>query len=78
MHVYTKKRVQREVLVGLVCDRCKREVPRDAPAFGEALRHHAVAGFGSVFGDGNMVECDLCEHCFKELIGPFCRVRAVH
>lgn len=38
--------------------------------------HHIdfVGGYGSVFGDRNRVQCDLCQHCLKEVIGPFARI----
>ncbi len=58
----------------LVCDRCGREItPEEHSEWGEALRLRFTGGYGSVFGDGSRVEADLCQHCVKELIGPFCR-----
>ena len=32
------------------------------------------AGYGSIFGDRNKVEIDLCQRCMKELLGPWLRV----
>lgn len=65
---------QREETI-LVCDRCGREVmPDEYSEWNEALRLRFTGGYGSVFGDGAGVEADLCQHCVKELVGPFCRI----
>jgi len=32
------------------------------------------AGYESVFGDGNLVEADFCQHCLKDLLGQWLRV----
>lgn len=31
-------------------------------------------GYHSIFGDGNVVEMDLCQHCVKEVLGQWIRV----
>jgi len=38
--------------------------------------HHIdfTGGYGSIFGDGNSVRCDLCQHCLRDLIRPFARI----
>lgn len=62
--------VQREEVVSVICDRCKGEFEDEIQEF-----HHIrfTGGYGSVFGDGSRVECDLCQRCLKELVGEFCR-----
>lgn len=66
-----------EVPIELNCDRCGRVVPAsDAVEWQEALQLRFTGGFGSVFGDGARVAVDLCQHCVKELLGPYCRVEA--
>lgn len=68
-----KTEVQEET--ALVCDRCGREImPDEHSEWSEALRLRLTGGYGSVFGDGSRVEADLCQHCVKKLIGPFCRI----
>lgn len=60
----------------IVCDRCSRELRMNAPDF-EHQEHLAIrfrAGSDSVFGDGSLVEADLCQHCVKEALGPWLRV----
>jgi hypothetical protein len=44
---------------------------------GEWDEHISIAfrgGYYSIFGDGNEVELDLCQHCFKEVLGQWIRV----
>ncbi|EBK2214593.1 hypothetical protein YE88_22835 [Salmonella enterica subsp. enterica serovar Schwarzengrund] len=50
------------------CDRCHFHAEKDDPEFHEFLSIDRWAGFGSVFGDGNRVKLDLCQHCVKALL----------
>lgn len=61
-------------IAGVVCDRCKGEV-RDSIELGEVLHIRLHAGLGSEWGDGNIVECDLCDACGHALLGAFAAVR---
>jgi len=63
------------------CDRChkKYKVGSDPNSCDiiEIQEFNTISfsgGFGSVFGDESHVECDLCQHCLKELIGDICRI----
>jgi hypothetical protein len=42
--------------------------------FGEMVCIESKAGYGSIFGDGKDVLVDLCQHCFKLVLGPWLRV----
>ncbi len=59
-----------------ICDRCGKEMQRDAidGEWSERLTISFRAGYGSVFGDGNIVECDLCQHCIKDLLERYLRI----
>jgi len=59
----------------IVCDRCGRETVRGETEFYEMTSIGFGAGYGSIFGDGNHVEVDLCQHCLRETLGPWLRVR---
>lgn len=72
------KKVLQEVAVSGECDRCSRKMPKDSPEFHERFSISYWAGYDSVFGDGNHVECDLCQHCVKELLGPWLKVSATN
>lgn len=36
------------------------------------------AGYGSLFGDGNLVEADICQHCLQEVFGKYLRITEDH
>lgn len=56
------------------CDRCGRLSEVDEVEFHEFACIELLAGYGSIFGDGNTVQIDLCQHCLKETLGPWLRV----
>lgn len=58
------------------CDRCGREmIPNDQDCqHQERIAVRFRAGYGSEFGDGNLVELDLCQHCVKEVLGEWLQV----
>ena len=57
------------------CDRCGKEAERGEIAFAQMRRLGFDASYDSVFGDGNRVELDLCEPCFRDVLGAWLRVR---
>jgi hypothetical protein len=56
------------------CDRCERLSELGETEFEEFVSVDHKAGCASVFGDGNQVQIDLCQHCVKELLGQWLRV----
>lgn len=56
------------------CDRCGRLSEHGDVEFHEAVSIDLKAGYGSVFGDGNEVQIDLCQHCLKLTLGRWLRV----
>ena len=68
---YKIEKVDCEVFSQFFCDRCKKEVTDDMERQ-ETYRIRFNGGYGSVFGDGSQVDCDLCQQCLYELIGEFC------
>lgn len=60
----------------LQCDRCGRTGERDGLdcEFHEFTSISYRAGYGSIFGDGNTVETDLCQHCIKEVLGRWLHI----
>ncbi|HCQ9074576.1 TPA: hypothetical protein OMI83_004068 [Klebsiella pneumoniae] len=54
-----------------VCDRCGRRAELAASEFQEFLSVDRVAGYGSVFGDGECLRLDLCQYCTKTLLGAW-------
>lgn len=60
---------------GIQCDACKitYDVHTDPNGIErqEFLHYHDQAGYGSIFGDGNFLSLDLCQHCVKKHLGNF-------
>ena len=70
-----KKSVQIDDLMAITCDHCDSYV--DDPVEVQAFFHLAkAASYGSIFGDGASIECDLCQHCVKALLGGSLRIGA--
>jgi len=74
----TKKvTITRDEFVALICDKCGRRSARsDSESVYELQEYSTITihgGYGSIFGDGDSFECDLCQHCTKELLGKYLR-----
>jgi hypothetical protein len=73
MHQTRTKTIQEEIVV---CDRCHREMGPDNKDF-ELQERTAIrfrGGYGSIFGDGNLVEADICQNCLQEVFGKYLRI----
>ncbi len=72
MKIYKTIMIKHPELISFKCDKCKKELIDDDMEMQET---HSISFYGeytSVFGDGNLVECDLCQQCLYELIKDFC------
>lgn len=58
------------------CDRCHREMHTQKfdCEWDERLTISFRGGYNSVFGDGSLVECDLCQQCVKDMLEKYLRV----
>lgn len=69
------------ILQSITCDKCKRKFVIDDP--GDILEieemHHIEfrGGFGSVFGDENYIEVDICQYCLYDFIGDCYSLRHI-
>jgi len=60
--------------VSITCDVCQKKItPDDIWEWQEIYFVVFTGGYGSVFGDETKVRCEICQHCLKKLIGPYCR-----
>jgi len=67
--------ITKQVLISLTCDICKKTIVRDDYVeFQEFICISFTGGYGSIFGDGDTLEIDICQHCFKEKLGEYVRV----
>jgi hypothetical protein len=70
--------VTNKKIVAVECDAChavyanNRDI-KNVFELQEFFHMEFTGGYGSVFGDGSTVQCDLCQKCVKVLIGPYCR-----
>lgn len=58
------------ILEATPCSRCQRDLS-DIEEHQESMRIQFRAGYGSVFGDGNVVTSALCQYCVQEVLGPY-------
>jgi antitoxin CcdA len=73
-----KKQVTQDVIVTKICDDCgkkvtyedyKNGIEPDVWEWQEFYHIWFTGGYGSIFGDGEEVKIDLCQHCLKKRIG---------
>ena len=61
------------VAISYTCDSCQKifEVDERLPPFEaqEMLHWENRGGYSSIFGDGEEITLDLCQHCIKEILG---------
>ena len=59
-----------------ICDRCGKAIVdlEDHVEWQERFAIRFRGGYGSVFGDGNAVAGDFCQHCIYEVLGKYCRI----
>jgi hypothetical protein len=72
-----KKKTNQVVETINVCDKCKLKASskcKDFSEFQEFYHFDFRGGYGSIFGDGNKITCDLCQYCLKELLGQYFRI----
>jgi len=64
----------------LKCSKCKRTWGEGDTDFNdifevqEFLHFSQRCGYGSIFGDGNLVSIQLCQHCTKKVLGPYLKI----
>lgn len=56
------------------CDSCNKKIDQsDRIELQETLYISFIAGYGTVFEDGEEYETQLCQHCVKKILGKFLR-----
>jgi len=65
--------LEREVCT---CDRCGKDITKEenTAEWQERFVIRFRAGYGSVFGDGNTVEGDICQDCLQAVLGKYLRI----
>jgi hypothetical protein len=70
----TFKTVTTQKIMALVCDGCGLEAKTDDYEFHEFISVKQRCGYGSIHGDGNNIETDLCQQCFADMCGDTLKV----
>jgi len=70
-----------EKIVSITCDVCDKSYTYNTESDNifetqEFIHISNVVGYGSIFGDGNRIELDICQHCLKEKLGQYIRIIA--
>ena len=64
-----------KMLDAITCDCCKIEyLEKDVFEMEEFLSVSRINAYGSIFGDGSILELDLCQHCIKKVLGEYLRI----
>lgn len=79
--IRTKKEEVKEIVekpISIECDICKTHFDfsdvKDQMDIQEFTHIDFVGGYGSRFGDGVHMRCDICQNCLKGVLGEFLRV----
>jgi hypothetical protein len=66
--------IEKEVCISITCDICKKVYSTDDIFETQEFTYiRNDCGYGSVFGDGEVIELDICQHCLKEILGKYIR-----
>lgn len=70
----TFKLVPTEAVSEITCDCCKTRFTANDAGWFEIRSIEFVAGYSSIFGDGNTISIDLCQDCLKQNLGQWLRI----
>ncbi len=71
----TFETVTTQKVTSMVCDGCGLEASTDGSyEFQEFITINHRCGYGSIHGDGNKIEIDLCQQCFADMCGDSLKV----
>jgi len=66
---FDKVRKTIKELHGIRCDFCKRYIFKtDSFELQEIIQITHSCGYASIFGDGNEIHLDICQHCLKRIL----------
>ena len=74
MRFFEDVEIHEKHLNKIQCDSCNEiKTKNDAYEFQEYLPIRISGGYGSIFGDCSVWECDLCQRCVKKILGKYLR-----
>jgi len=68
-----------EETVSVTCDICNKTYQFDKQSndifeIQEFTHISFTGGYGSIFGDGDEIRLDICQHCLQEKLGQYLRI----
>lgn len=63
-----------KVISELICDGCDEQASPSDSEFHEFISVSHKCGYGSIHGDGNQFNIDLCQQCFADMCGDSLRI----
>ncbi|QQD17300.1 hypothetical protein I6N98_13115 [Spongiibacter nanhainus] len=71
----TRITVEQDTVTAITCDACEQRYDDvlEMQAFVHIVK---TGGYGSIFGDGTAMECDLCQHCLQARLRDALRLEA--
>jgi len=71
---YTEKKfIEIDYVVAVSCDVCRRTYDNVLEI--QSFTHIVETGsYGSIFGDGVSIQCDICQHCLNDKLGTYLRL----
>lgn len=75
MKTFKKVEITEEHLEKIQCDSCNLVALKSSGQyeFQEFISIRISGGYGSIFGDCTIWECDLCQNCAKKILGRYLR-----
>jgi len=56
------------------CDICGLDFIENTLEAEEAISIHKFGGYSSIYGDGSEYYLDMCQHCFKKILGQYVNI----
>lgn len=67
MKNYELVEIKESKIKSIECDFCKKVYSNEFE-IDEFISFYHYCGYGSIFGDGNEIEIDICQQCFLKML----------
>jgi hypothetical protein len=74
MRKYEYMPVMQKEVTEWKCDVCGLDFISNSLEAEEAIDIHKFGGYASIFGDGTEFYIDMCQHCFKNILGKYVNI----
>lgn len=77
-YIKEKAEIEKEVCTSITCDICEKEFINNETNTYEIQEFTYIrknCGYGSIFGDEEEIELDVCQNCLKDILGKYIRYK---